>query len=81
MKLREGEAIALFLGQRLLMQCRGTPFEQFVHQAMTKVRMMLPQSIEVNLERALDAVSFHTEPLRGEEVEVAGRHQLLTQAI
>ena len=32
--------------------------EQFVHQAMTKVRMMLPQSIEV-----------------------AGRYQLLTQAI
>ena len=80
-KLREGEAIALFLGQRLLMQCKGTPFEQFVQQAMNKVRMMLPQSIEVNLERALDTVSFHTEPLRGEEVEVAGRYQLLTQAI
>lgn len=64
-----------------LMHCKGTRFEQFVHQAMTEVRMMLPQSIEVNLERALDTVSFHAEPLRGEEVEVAGRYQLLTQAI
>lgn len=80
-KLREGEAIALFLGQRLLMQCKGTPFERFVHQAMAKVRMMLPQSIEVSLERVLDAVSFHVEPLRGEEVEVTGRWQALTQAI
>ena len=61
-----------------LMQCKGTPFEQFVHQAMTKVRMMLPQSIEVNLERALDTVSFHAEPLRGEEVEVAGRRSTRT---
>ncbi|MGE5580228.1 MAG: helix-turn-helix transcriptional regulator [Bacillota bacterium] len=63
------------------MPCKGTPFEQFLQQAMTKVRMMLPQSIEVNLERALDTVSFHAEPLRGEEVEVAERYQLLTQAI
>lgn len=80
-KLREGEAIALFLGQRLLMQCKGTPFEKFVQQAMAKVRVMLPQSIEVNLERVLEAVSFHVEPLRGEEVEVAERWQALTQAI
>jgi predicted DNA-binding transcriptional regulator YafY len=81
MKLREGEAIALFLGQRLLMQCKGTPFERFVQQAMAKIRVMLPQSIEVNLERVLDSVSFHVEPLRGEEVEVAERWQALTQAI
>ncbi len=81
MKLREGEAIALFLGQKLLMQCRGTPFEDFVRMAMTKIRVLLPQSIEVNVERLLGSVSFHAEPLRGEEAEVAERYQLIARAI
>jgi len=81
MKFREGEAIAIFLGQKLLMQCKGTPFEEFVSQAMAKIRMFLPQSIEVNVEKVLEAVSFHAEPLRGEEMEVAERYQTLTKAI
>lgn len=80
-KLQEGEAIALFLGQRLLMQCKGTPFEGFVIRAMEKIRQLLPQSIEVSLERVLGSVSFHAEPLRGEEVEVANRYELLMHAI
>ncbi|MGB9880990.1 MAG: helix-turn-helix transcriptional regulator [Anaerolineae bacterium] len=81
MRLREGEAIALFLGQKLLMQCRGTPFEEPVRQAMAKIRMLLPHEVEVNLERTVDAVSFHVEPLRGEEVEVAARYQTLVTAV
>jgi predicted DNA-binding transcriptional regulator YafY len=81
MKLREGEAIALFLGQKLLMQCRGTPFEEFVRMAMAKIRVLLPQSIEVNVERLLGSVSFYTEPLRGEEAEVAERYRLLARAM
>lgn len=81
MRLREGEAIALFLGQKLLMQCKGTPFEEFVTQAMAKIRMFLPQSIEVNLEKFLGTVSFHADPLRGEEMEVAERYRTLTTAI
>lgn len=81
MRFREGEAIAIFLGQKLLMQCKGTPFEDFVGQAMAKIRMFLPQSIEVNVEKVIDAVSFHSEPLRGEEMEVAERYQTLTRAI
>ena len=80
-KLREGEAIALFLGQKLLMQCRGTPLEEFVQRAMLKIRRLMPQEIEVNLERALEAVSFHVDPLRGEEVAVAQRYQVLVKAL
>lgn len=81
MKLREGEAIAMFLGQKLLSQCKGTPFEEFVSQAMAKIRVFLPQSIEVNVEKILGSVSFHSEPLRGEEMEVAERYQTLSDAI
>lgn len=80
-RLSEGEAIAVFLGQKLLKQSRGTPFEDFVRRALIKLRLMLPQEIEVSVERALDAVSFHVEPLRGEELEVAERYQALAQAI
>ncbi len=81
LKLQEGEAIALFLGQKLLMQCRGTPFERFVEEAMEKIRVLLPARIEVSIDQALDSVSFHAEPLRGEEVEVGERYQLIYAAI
>jgi len=80
-KLREGEAIALFLGQKLLVQCKGTPLEEFVERAMLKIRALLPQEVDVSLERAVDAVSFHVDPLRGKEVEVAQRYQVLVQAM
>ncbi|HHV78325.1 MAG TPA: WYL domain-containing transcriptional regulator [Firmicutes bacterium] len=81
MRLKEGEAIALFLGQKILLQCKGTPFEQFVRQAMQKIRVFLPHEVEINLERMVGAVSFHVEPLRGEEVRVAEIYQALVQAI
>ena len=81
LRFREGEAIALFLGQRLLTQCKGTPFEQFVRDAMEKIRLLLPHDVEVSLEQALGPVSFHAEPLRGAEIEVAQRYQLLYEAI
>lgn len=81
MKFQEGEAIALFLGQRLLMQCRGTPFEEFVVDAMEKIRLLLPATVEVSLDRVLSTVSFHADPLRGEEIEVAERYQVLYRAI
>jgi len=81
MRLREGEAIALFLGQKLLLQCRGTPFEAYVRQAMAKLRTLLPHEVELNLERMVDTVSFHIEPLRGEELEVAERYQTLVSAV
>ena len=48
---------------------------------MTKIRMLLPQTIEIDVERSLGAISFHADPLRGDEVEVAERYQILTTAI
>lgn len=81
LKLQEGEAIAVFLGQRLLMQCKGTPFERFVADAMAKMRVLLPADVEISLDDVLDSVSFHSEPLRGEELEVASRYQFIQEAI
>ncbi|MGI6643409.1 MAG: helix-turn-helix transcriptional regulator [Bacillota bacterium] len=80
-RLGDGEAIALFLGQKLLAQCKGTPFEEFVKKAMAKIRLLLPQRVVVDVERTLGSVSFQAEPLRGEELEIAERYQLLAKAI
>ncbi len=80
-KLQEGEAIALFLGQKLLMQCKGTPLEDALNRAMMKIRLLLPEEIEVDLERAVEAVSFHVDPMRGDEIEVAQVYQVLTEAL
>lgn len=80
-KLQEGEAIALFLGQKLLMQCKGTPLEDALNRAMMKIRLLLPDEIEVDLERAVEAVSFHVDPMRGDEIEVAQTYQTLTEAL
>jgi predicted DNA-binding transcriptional regulator YafY len=80
MRLREGEAIALFLGQRLLMQCRGTPYESAVRQVLAKIRTLLPREVEVSTERALKTVSFHVDPLRGEELELVERYRVLLKA-
>lgn len=79
-RLTEGEAIALFLGQRLLMQCGGTPYESAVRQALAKIRTLLPRQVEMSTERALRAVSFHVDPLRGEELELAERYSVLVKA-
>lgn len=81
MQLKEGEAIALFLGQKILMQCLGTPFEEFMRQAMAKVRVSLSQPMEVNLERAINSVSFHVDPLRGQESLIEKCFQTLFRAI
>lgn len=81
MRLREGEAVALFLGQKLLAQCKGTPFEELVKDAMKKVRLLMPQEIEENLQRTMEVVSFHVEPLRGEEEKVSRAYETLVRAI
>jgi len=81
LKFQEGEAIAIFLGQRLLMQCKGTPFERFVTDAMKKIRIMLPANVDIKLDDVLDTVSFHSDPLRGEEAEIADRYQFIYGAI
>lgn len=81
MRLREGEAVALLLGQKILSQCKGTPFEQSVRDAMNKVRLLMPHEMEDNLLRTMESVSFHVEPLRGEEPKVVRAYETLARAI
>jgi predicted DNA-binding transcriptional regulator YafY len=80
-QLSEGEMVALFLGYRLLRQCRGTPFEADVERALLKVRELLPATVDVDLDRVAAAISFQPEPPLGEDQGVAARFAELSRAI
>ncbi len=79
--LSEEETVALFLGQKLLAQYRGTPYEKTVKAAFGKILMLLPDYISSDLEGAERAVSFAVEHLRGDEDAVLQRYNLLLNAI
>ncbi len=79
--LTEGETVALFLGQKLLTQYRGTPYEELIRFAFEKISAMLPECVSVNLELFDRAVSFDVEPVRGEESLLLERYNSLICAI
>lgn len=79
--LAEGELIALFLGQKVLSQCRGTPFEGAIRQAFHKICMALPDKITVDLNFVEQTVSFGTDPPRGDENALLQTYHQLTEAM
>lgn len=81
LRLTEGEMVALFLGQKLLSQCAGTPLEAPVRSAFEKVCTLLPAGISVDFGTLEQAISFNVEPLRGDERQVAEIYHRLAGAI
>lgn len=78
--LTQGEAIAIFLGERLLSQYRGTPFELAIRSAFEKISALLPEEISLDFSEVERLISFDVEPLRGEEKQLAEAFNLLSQA-
>lgn len=78
--LSEGETVALFLGQKLLAQYRGTPFAPVVESAFRKLQVCLPDYVTVDLDLVGEAVSFDVPRLRGNELRVARYFQGLGDA-
>lgn len=81
LRLTEGEMVALFLGQKLLAQCAGTPLEEPVRSAFEKVCTLLPVGISVDFDTLEQAISFNLEPLRGDERRIAEIYHRLAGAI
>ncbi|BCV24326.1 YafY family protein [Gelria sp. Kuro-4] len=81
LKLTEGEVVALYLGQKLLCQYKGTPYEAAIARAFAKIQTLLPDGVEVDLAEVDEFLSFDVEPLRGEEEALAACFQQLVQAI
>lgn len=79
--LSEGEAVAVFLAQKVLSQYKGTPFEKPIQRAMAKILCVLPEEISVDFSLFDSAISFATGELRGDKEEVARMFEIITQAI
>jgi predicted DNA-binding transcriptional regulator YafY len=56
-QVTEGELIALLLAEQVLRQYRGTPFEQDLHRAFTKLAELLPETVSVQLDALSDCLS------------------------
>ncbi|MDN5344365.1 MAG: hypothetical protein PWQ18_476 [Clostridia bacterium] len=81
LRLTEGELLTLYLGQRLLSQFGGTPFGQIVQGALTKLKMMLPEKLMVDLNLLDEDISFAVEALRGDAEKLAAVYGDLYRAI
>jgi len=81
LNLTEGEQVALFLGQKLLLQCAGTPLEEPIRNAFTKICLCFPQGVSVDMDSLGQIISFNVQPLRGDEQNLASTYHLLAQAI
>lgn len=81
LKITEKELITLYMGQKLLSQFLGTPFEKTVHSALEKILSVIPEGGTVNLGSVNDIVSFDVMPLRGDEERVLDNYRRLAIAI
>lgn len=79
--LAEGELIALFLGQKVLGQCRGTPYEGAVRRAFQKICLALPDKVTVDLGFVEQTISFGIDPPRGDEAALLQTYHQLTEAM
>lgn len=57
LSITEGELVALLLAQRLLRQFTGTPFENDLRSAFSKLSRMLPDAVTLNTEAAADCLA------------------------
>jgi predicted DNA-binding transcriptional regulator YafY len=80
-RLTEGELIALFLGQKLLSRCAGTPYEPQIRTAFSKVCSFLPEGISVDFGAFDRWISFDMEPLRGDEKKLLEDYRKVLAAI
>ncbi|MBA1336535.1 MAG: Transcriptional regulator, DeoR family [Firmicutes bacterium] len=81
LSITEEELITLFLGQRLLSQFMGTPFEKTIRNAFEKILAAIPGDEIVDLYSINDIVSFDVKPLRGDEERVVQNYSRLAAAI
>lgn len=81
LKLTEGELAAIFVGFRLLVQYRGTPFEEDIEMALDKISAMFPRHISADLSRLVRFISFDVEPVPGVAEEVSRAFRLINASI
>lgn len=70
LQFTEGELIALFLGEQLLRQYRGTAYGPDLARAFAKITMALDQPLQIDAERLSAALSFRTSAPPVFDVEI-----------
>ncbi|MGI6129373.1 MAG: helix-turn-helix transcriptional regulator [bacterium] len=80
-RLTAGEMVTLYLGQKLLAQYRGTPFESSIVHAFAKIKTFLPEEVDMDFADLDEFLSFNVKPLRGEEQQVARMFQGVASAL
>lgn len=81
LSITEEELATIFLGQRLLSQFMGTPFEKIIQNAFEKILAAIPEDDVSGLHLINDMVSFDVKSLRGDEERVLQNYSKLTAAI
>lgn len=81
LKLSQEEATILFLGQKLLAQCAGTPFENLILSACDKISTHFSAGISMDVSLIESTLSFDVIPLRGDDGELLDIFTRLVNAI
>ncbi|UNC93178.1 helix-turn-helix transcriptional regulator [Candidatus Contubernalis alkaliaceticus] len=79
--LTEGELVAIFLGQKLLAQCAGTPLEGVIRSAVEKIALLMPDGISVDTNSLDHLISFDVKTLRGNEQRLAEIYNQIAGAL
>jgi predicted DNA-binding transcriptional regulator YafY len=69
-RITEGELIALFVAERVLRQCKGTPFEADLCRATTRLAAMLPETVSLNLASLADTLSVTPTAVTVQDVAI-----------
>jgi predicted DNA-binding transcriptional regulator YafY len=80
-RLTEGEMVVVYLGQKLLLQYAGTPYEAQIRQALEKIALLLPDEVSMELAQVNRGISFAFEATRGDQELVTGHYARLYDAI
>lgn len=78
LQLTEGELVALFVAERILAGLRGTPFEQPLSQAVTRMTELLPGSVSINLKELSAVLSVTPTVIAEQDVSI---YAVLSQAV
>jgi len=80
-RLTEGEVATFYLGCHMLAHFRGTPFEEGIESALSKLALMLPGQVSAHLSELGRFLSLDTGPAWGDAEAVAANLRMVSSAI
>lgn len=81
LQLTEGEWLAIMLSLHWVQRLPASPLRTSVQQLLSKLPVMLPEKLSVDLNDMLEPISIASEPLRGDELLIIERVNFFRQAI